>query len=182
MSAPSSSEFSGDGEPPSPSAKQSSASGSGKTTGPNSNKTGGDSDSDEQHEAMINELMRHAGDEIFGHGREEGGGVEEEGDGEDMYYDENHEDEDYDDDHGFFQNQQDQRSVHDSTAQSVAGAEGGDPSGATVASRKRKLLKKAPSAPKRFKSAYICFVTEKMDSVKKSLPPETKVSILRLIS
>lgn len=41
--------------------------------------------------------------------------------------------------------------------------------------RKRRLLKKAPDAPKRFKSAYICFVTEKMEDVKKELPPDKKV-------
>eukprot|EP01031_Cornospumella_fuschlensis_P027083 gene27083-32722_t len=40
--------------------------------------------------------------------------------------------------------------------------------------RKRRLLKKAPNAPKRFKSAYICFVTEKMEDVKKDLPPDKK--------
>eukprot|EP01039_Chlorochromonas_danica_P008672 gene8672-9555_t len=42
--------------------------------------------------------------------------------------------------------------------------------------RKRRLLKKAPDAPKRFKSAYICFVTEKMEDVKKELPPDKKVT------
>jgi hypothetical protein len=42
--------------------------------------------------------------------------------------------------------------------------------------RRKRLLKKAPDAPKRFKSAYICFVTERMDDVKKSLPPDVKVS------
>lgn len=41
--------------------------------------------------------------------------------------------------------------------------------------RKKRLLKKAPDAPKRFKSAYICFVTDKMDDVKKSLPSDVKV-------
>lgn len=41
--------------------------------------------------------------------------------------------------------------------------------------RKRRLMKKAPDAPKRFKSAYICFVTDKMDDVKKSLPADMKV-------
>lgn len=35
--------------------------------------------------------------------------------------------------------------------------------------KKRKLMKKAPDAPKRFKTAYICFVTEKMDEVKSNL-------------
>eukprot|EP01040_Poterioochromonas_malhamensis_P011768 gene11768-12840_t len=42
--------------------------------------------------------------------------------------------------------------------------------------RKRRLMKKAPDAPKRFKSAYICFVTDKMDDVKKSLPADMKVT------
>lgn len=42
--------------------------------------------------------------------------------------------------------------------------------------RKKRLLKKAPDAPKRFKSAYICFVTEKMEDVKQSLPVDTKVT------
>lgn len=41
--------------------------------------------------------------------------------------------------------------------------------------RKRKPLKKAPDAPKRFKSAYICFVAEKMDDVKKGMPSDIKV-------
>lgn len=41
--------------------------------------------------------------------------------------------------------------------------------------RKRRLLKKAPEAPKRFKSAYICFVMDKMERVKESLPSEIKV-------
>ena len=39
------------------------------------------------------------------------------------------------------------------------------------------MLKKAPNAPKRFKSAYICFVTEKMEEVKNTLPSEMKVNI-----
>lgn len=51
-------------------------------------------------------------------------------------------------------------------------SEGGD---VRLVSRKRRLLKKAPDAPKRFKSAYICFVMEKMDDVKKNLPQEIKV-------
>lgn len=42
--------------------------------------------------------------------------------------------------------------------------------------KKKRLLKKSPHAPKRFRSAYICFVTEKMDIVKSSLPPEMKVT------
>lgn len=33
-------------------------------------------------------------------------------------------------------------------------------------SNKKKLLKKAPQAPKRFKTAYICFVADKMEEVK----------------
>jgi hypothetical protein len=41
--------------------------------------------------------------------------------------------------------------------------------------RKRRLLKKAPDAPKRFKSAYICFVMDKMEEVKKSSSPDAKV-------
>lgn len=44
-----------------------------------------------------------------------------------------------------------------------------------LVARKRRLLKKAPDAPKRFKSAYICFVMEKMDDVKKNLPRDIKV-------
>lgn len=44
-----------------------------------------------------------------------------------------------------------------------------------IITRKRKPLKKAPNAPKRFKSAYICFVAEKMDDVKKRMAVETKV-------
>jgi hypothetical protein len=41
--------------------------------------------------------------------------------------------------------------------------------------KKKRLLKKAPDAPKRFKSAYICFVMENMERVKNEIPPETKV-------
>ena len=37
------------------------------------------------------------------------------------------------------------------------------------------ILKKSPNAPKRFKSAYICFVTEKMDEVRSSLSSDMKV-------
>lgn len=46
----------------------------------------------------------------------------------------------------------------------------------TEATRKKRLLKKAPNAPRRFKSAYICFVMEKMDDVRKSFPDDTKVT------
>mmetsp|Transcript_9801 Transcript_9801/g.14621 ORF Transcript_9801/g.14621 Transcript_9801/m.14621 type:complete len:1038 (-) Transcript_9801:1840-4953(-) len=42
--------------------------------------------------------------------------------------------------------------------------------------KKRKLLKKAPDAPKRFKSAYICFVMDKMDDVRGSLTETFKVT------
>ena len=35
--------------------------------------------------------------------------------------------------------------------------------------RRKRILRKAPDAPKRFKSAYICYVVEKMDEVKKTL-------------
>ena len=45
----------------------------------------------------------------------------------------------------------------------------------TTGGRKKRLLKKAPDAPKRFKTAYICFVMEKMDSVKETSPKEEKV-------
>ena len=41
--------------------------------------------------------------------------------------------------------------------------------------KKRRLLKKAPDAPRRFKSAYILFVMDKMDEVKKSSPEDVKV-------
>jgi hypothetical protein len=50
----------------------------------------------------------------------------------------------------------------------------------SIASRKKRLLKKAPDAPKRFKSAYICFVTDKMETVKKQLEADTKVRYLCL--
>lgn len=45
----------------------------------------------------------------------------------------------------------------------------------TTGGRKKRLLKKAPDAPKRFKTAYICFVMEKMDIVKESSSKEEKV-------
>jgi hypothetical protein len=40
---------------------------------------------------------------------------------------------------------------------------------------KKRLLKKAPNAPKRFKTSYICFVMEKMDSVKEESSKDVKV-------
>lgn len=43
-------------------------------------------------------------------------------------------------------------------------------------SRRKRLLRKAPDAPKRFKSAYICYVIEKMDEVKKTLADDVKVT------
>lgn len=46
----------------------------------------------------------------------------------------------------------------------------------TVGGRKKRLLKKAPDAPKRFKTAYICFVMEKMDGVKEESPKDEKVA------
>lgn len=42
-------------------------------------------------------------------------------------------------------------------------------------SRRKRLLRKAPDAPKRFKSAYICYVIEKMDEAKKNLAEDVKV-------
>jgi hypothetical protein len=42
--------------------------------------------------------------------------------------------------------------------------------------KKRKLLKKAPNAPKRFKSAYICYVMEKVDEVKQANPDDLKIT------
>lgn len=42
--------------------------------------------------------------------------------------------------------------------------------------KKRKLLKKAPDAPKRFKSAYICYVMEKVDEVKQANPDDLKIT------
>lgn len=41
--------------------------------------------------------------------------------------------------------------------------------------RKRRTLKKAPDAPKRFKSAYICYVMHKMEEMKQSVEPDMKV-------
>lgn len=41
--------------------------------------------------------------------------------------------------------------------------------------KRRKLLKKAPDAPKRFKSAYICFVMDKMDELRNSMSEQLKV-------
>ena len=40
---------------------------------------------------------------------------------------------------------------------------------------KKRLLKKAPDAPKRFKSAYICYVMEKMDETKSEHAGDIKV-------
>ena len=37
-------------------------------------------------------------------------------------------------------------------------------------------MKKAPDAPRKFKSAYICFLMNKMSGTKKSDNPDIKVS------
>lgn len=42
--------------------------------------------------------------------------------------------------------------------------------------KKKKLLKKAPDAPKRFKSAYICFIGERMESEKAKRNSDLKVT------
>lgn len=42
---------------------------------------------------------------------------------------------------------------------------------------KKRLLKKAPDAPKRFKSAYICYVMEMMDEIKSEQSGDIKVKI-----
>jgi hypothetical protein len=49
----------------------------------------------------------------------------------------------------------------------------------SAGSKKRKALKKAPDAPKRFKSAYICFVMQKMEGMKRAAGPEAKVTCFR---
>lgn len=49
-----------------------------------------------------------------------------------------------------------------------------------AATRKRRALKKAPEAPKRFKSAYICYVMHKMDEMKQSLEPDIKVRMVNI--
>lgn len=41
---------------------------------------------------------------------------------------------------------------------------------------KKRLLKKAPDAPKRFKSAYICYVMEMMEEIKNEHAGDMKVS------
>lgn len=40
---------------------------------------------------------------------------------------------------------------------------------------KKRLLKKAPDAPKRFKSAYICYVMNMMDEIKGEYAGDIKV-------
>jgi hypothetical protein len=40
---------------------------------------------------------------------------------------------------------------------------------------KKRLLKKAPDAPKRFKSAYICYVMKMMDEIKGEYAGDIKV-------
>jgi hypothetical protein len=42
--------------------------------------------------------------------------------------------------------------------------------------RKKKVVKKAPNAPKRFKSSYICFVEANMKVVKKTSANDAKVT------
>jgi len=55
-------------------------------------------------------------------------------------------------------------------------SESNNPEEGKKEARRKRLLKKAPDAPKRFKSAYICYVIEKMDEVKKTLPDDVKVT------
>jgi len=53
----------------------------------------------------------------------------------------------------------------------------------TTDSRKKRLLKKAPDAPKRFKSAYICYVMDRMDEIKKTLSNDAKVTdIMKILA
>ncbi len=42
--------------------------------------------------------------------------------------------------------------------------------------KRKKLLKKAPNAPKRFKSAYIYFVSDNMENVKNKLGEDQKIT------
>lgn len=42
--------------------------------------------------------------------------------------------------------------------------------------QRKAALKKAPGAPKRFKSPYILFSIERRDAIKKLLPPDAKVT------
>lgn len=44
------------------------------------------------------------------------------------------------------------------------------------APKKKAGLRKAPGAPKRFKSPYICFSIEMRDEIKKGLPSDAKVT------
>jgi hypothetical protein len=50
-----------------------------------------------------------------------------------------------------------------------------------VSRNKKKLLKKAPDAPKRFKSAYICYVTKKMDEIKEESAGDIKVGGAKIL-
>lgn len=43
----------------------------------------------------------------------------------------------------------------------------------------KQYMKKAPGAPKRGKSAYICFTMAKRDEVKRQLGPDAKVGACR---
>lgn len=70
--------------------------------------------------------------------------------------------------------EQEQRGQQKSNQQSTEGTEHNSSNHA--AQRKKKAYKKAPDAPKRFKSAYICFVTDKMEVVKSTLPADVKVT------
>ena len=47
--------------------------------------------------------------------------------------------------------------------------------------RKKRVLKKAPEAPKRFKSAYICYVIQKMDEMKQTVDGDAKVYIFQFL-
>lgn len=53
------------------------------------------------------------------------------------------------------------------------------PTGTNQISRKRRLLKRAPDAPKRFRSSFIFFVQERINETKQTLPSTFTVTCLQ---
>lgn len=63
------------------------------------------------------------------------------------------------------------------SSSSVGGSSSHNNTNNTNNSKKRRLLKKAPDAPKRFKSAYICFIGEKMEQARTDAPGLGEVKV-----
>ena len=63
----------------------------------------------------------------------------------------------------------DESSVDKKSASVLSLTQGSNPKEGKKEARRKRQLRKAKGAPKRFKSAYICYVMENMDEAKKTL-------------